>query len=74
MEGWKDIDSRDFNENALFRSYGRFACLLHAHICNINMHMYLTSARGHELSGRVHAHAYNYAWVCIANKLLITTA
>ena len=25
--------------------------------------MYITSARGHELSGRVRAHAYNYyAW------------
>ena len=29
-------------------------------ICNINMRMYITSARGHELSGRVRAHAYNY--------------
>ena len=36
----------------------------------INMRRYITSARGHELSGRVRAHAYNYyygwtecAWV-----------
>ena len=47
-------------KNASFRSYGTFAYLLCAHICNINMCMYITSARGHELSGRVRAHAYNY--------------
>ena len=47
-------------KNALFRSYGTFAYLLHAHIHKINMHMYITSACGHELSGRVRAHAYNY--------------
>ena len=50
-------------KNASFRSYGTFAYLLRAHIRNINMRKYITSARGHELSGRVHAHAYNYyAW------------
>ena len=27
---------------------------------NINMHMYITSARGHELSGRVRAYPYTY--------------
>ena len=42
-------------KNALFRSYDTFA-----HIRNINMRMYITSARGHELSGHVRAHAYNY--------------
>ena len=47
-------------KNASFRSYVTFAYLLRAHIRNINMRMYITSARGHELSGRVRAHAYNY--------------
>ena len=47
-------------KNASFRSYGIFAYLLRAHIRNINMRRYITSARGHELSGRVRAHAYNY--------------
>ena len=47
-------------KNASFRSYGTFAYLLRAHICNINMRMFITSACGHELSGRVRAHAYNY--------------
>ena len=47
-------------KNALFRSYNTFAYLLRAHIRNINMHMYIASAHGHELSGRVRAHAYNY--------------
>ena len=62
-EDWKAIDSRDLTENASFRSYGTFAYLLRAHIRNINMRRYITSARGHELSGRVHAHTYNYyAW------------
>ena len=50
-------------KNASFRSYGTFAYLLRAHIRNINMRRYITSARSHELSGRVRAHAYNYyAW------------
>ena len=50
-------------KNASFRSYSTFAYLLRVHIRNINMRKYITSARGHELSGRVHAHAYNnYAW------------
>ena len=50
-------------KNASFRSYGIFAYLLRAHIRNINMRRYITSARGHELSGCVCAHAYNYcAW------------
>ena len=50
-------------KNASFRSYSTFAYLLRAHIRNINMRRYITSARGHELSGRVRAHAYNYyAW------------
>ena len=53
-------------KNASFRSYGTFAYLLRAHIRNINMRRYITSARGHELSGRVRAHANNWAecaWV-----------
>ena len=47
------------NKNVLFRSYGTFAYLLRAHIRNINMrrYIYITSARGYELSGRVRAHA-----------------
>ena len=51
-------------KNASFRSYGTFAYLLQAHIRKINMRRYITSACGHELSGRVCAHAYNYyyAW------------
>ena len=44
-------------ENASFRSHGTFAYVLRVHIHNINMRRYITSARGHELSGRVHAHA-----------------
>ena len=47
-------------KNSSFRSYGTFAYLLRAHICIINMRMYITSARGHELSGRVRSHTYNY--------------
>ena len=46
---WKAINSRDFNKNASFRSYGTFAYLLRAHIRNTNMRRYITSARGHEL-------------------------
>ena len=48
-------------KNASFRSYSTFAYLLRAHICNINMlggrYRYITSARGHELSGLVHVFA-----------------
>ena len=47
-------------KNASVRSYGTFAYLLRAHIRNINMRMYVNSARGHELSGRVRANASNY--------------
>ena len=46
-------------KNASFRSYGTFAYLLRMHIRNINMHTYIASARGHELSGRVRAHHNN---------------
>ena len=53
-------------KNASFRSYGTFTYLLRAHIRNINIivHRYITSASGHELSGRVRTHAfYNcYGW------------
>ena len=42
-------------KNASFRSYGTFAYLLRAHIRNINIRRYITSARGHELVG-VFAH------------------
>ena len=63
-------------KNASFRSHGTFAYLLRAHIRNINIRRYIASARGHELSGRVRAHAYNYyAWAeChwLQSKLLIT--
>ena len=63
-------------KNASFRSYGTFAYLLRAHIHNINMRRYITSACGHELSGYVHAHAYNYygwaEWCGLQSKLLIT--
>ena len=63
-------------KNASFRSYGTFSYLLRAHIRNINMRRYITSARRQELSGRVRAHAYNYyAWAECAglqSKLLIT--
>ena len=45
-------------KNSLFRSYSTFAYLLLAHIHNINMQMYITSARAHELSGCVRADAY----------------
>ena len=31
---------------------------------NINMRRYTTSAHGHELSGHVRAHAYNY-YICL---------
>ena len=65
-------------ENTLFRSYGTFAYLLRAHIRNINMRKYITSAHGHELSGHVRAHAYNYYSMPgrithgLQSKLLIT--
>ena len=63
-------------KNASFRSYCTFAYLHLAHIRNINMRRYITSARGHELSGRVRAHAYNYLPglnACgLQSKLLIT--
>ena len=68
-DGWKDIDYQIvaiLTKNASFRSYSTFAYLLRVHIRNTNMRTYITSARGHELSGRVGAHAYNYnsyAWV-----------
>ena len=59
----KPVIVTTLTKNALLRSYGIFAYLLRAHIRNINMRMYISSARGHELSGRVRAHAYNYyAW------------
>ena len=47
-------------KNFSFRSYDTFAYLLRAHIRNINMRRYINSARGHELSGRVRVHTYNY--------------
>ena len=42
-----------------FRSYSTFVYLFRVHILNINKHTYTTSAHGHELSGCVHADAYN---------------
>ena len=42
------------------------AYLLRAHVHNINMRMYITSAHGHELSGCVCAEAYNLIFaLCI---------
>ena len=62
-EGWKAIVVAILTKNASFRSYGTFAYLFRALIRNINMCRYITSARVHELSGRVCTHAYNYyAW------------
>ena len=42
-------------KNAFLRSYGTVAYILRTYIRNINMRRYITSARGHELSGRVRA-------------------
>ena len=66
-------------KNDSFRSYvySTFVYLLRAHILNINMCTYTTSAHGHELSGCVRADAYNlilifasyynapWTWPCI---------
>ena len=61
-EDWKLIVAT-LTKNASFRSFGTFVYLLRAHIRNNILRRYITSARGHELSGRVRAHAYNYyAW------------
>ena len=69
-EDWKDMIVATLTKNASFRSYGTFAYLLRMHIRNINMRRFIPSARGHELSGCVRTHAYNYyAWVectCVA--------
>ena len=46
-------------KNNSFRSYSTFVYLLRAHILNINMCTYTTSAHGHELSVCVRADAYN---------------
>ena len=46
-------------KNASLRNYSTFAYLLRAHIHNMNMCMYITGARGHELSGCVREDAYN---------------
>ena len=46
-------------KNASFRSYSTFVYVLRAHILNINMRTYITSAHGHELSECVRADAYN---------------
>ena len=46
-------------KKASSRSHNTFVYLLRAHIRNINMCMYITSARGHELSGCVREDAYN---------------
>ena len=34
--------------------------------------MYITSARGHELSGRVRTHAYNYNYVVMCGRIKST--
>ena len=60
-------------KNASFRSYSTFAYLFRAYIRNVNMRGYITSAHGHELGGRVRAHAYNYYNARgLQSKLLIT--
>ena len=62
-------------KNALFRSYGTFAYLLRAHIRNINMRRYITSVRGHELSGHVRTHVIIMPGLNargLQSKLLIT--
>ena len=64
-------------KNASFRSYDTFGYLLRAHIRNINMRRYITSAHGHELSGRVRAHTYKIIMPGLnvrglQSKLLIT--
>ena len=50
-------------KNVLFRNYSTFAYLLWVHISNINMHIYIASAHGDELSsGCVHTHIITHAW------------
>ena len=44
---------------ASFRNYNALVYLFCTHILNINMRTYITSAHVHELSGCVHADAYN---------------
>ena len=61
----------NLTKNASFSSYGTFAFLLRAHIRNINMRMYITSAHGHELSGRVRAHAYIYIYMPGLNACML---
>ena len=54
---------------ASLRGYGIFPFLFFVrYICNINMHMYITSVRTHELSGRVCANTYNYM-LCLALQI-----
>ena len=64
MKVGKPLIVATLTKSASFRSYGTFAYLLHAHIRNINMRRYITSARGHELIGHVRIHAYNY-YICL---------
>ena len=56
-----DIAIRDFNKKCFVQKL-QYLCLpLRVHIHNINRHMYISSARGHELSsGRVHAHSITH--------------
>ena len=62
-EGWKAIDIRDFNCKRFVQKLF-YICLPPS--CAYLQYKYEwvhTSARGHEISGCVHAHAYNYyAW------------
>ena len=57
-------------KNASFGSYSIFVYLLRAHIPNINMRMYITSAHGHELSRCVRADAYNLILIFASYYLL----
>ena len=61
-----NITIRDFSQKCFVQKLrrGTFAYLLRSHIRNINMRRYVTSARGHELNGRVRAHAYNNYYAC----------
>ena len=60
MKVGKPLIVATLTKNASFRSYSTFSYFLRVHIRNINMRRNITSAPGHELSGRVRAHAYNY--------------
>ena len=55
-----------FTKTTSFRSYSTFVYLLRVHILNKNMHTYITSAHGHELSGCVRTDAYNLILIFVS--------